>query len=101
MSPGPEDQIPDIADVHLARARIQKQVRITPVLNDADRIAFGVAFPHDGGIFTPAPFGVFSDVGGSIMPVVSPGDITPEGEVIDEAQLTFTEEADGWRIRSL
>jgi threonine dehydratase len=34
MSPGIEDQIPDIADVHLAHARIRQQVRITPVLND-------------------------------------------------------------------
>jgi threonine dehydratase len=34
MNPGSEDQIPDIADVHLAHARIRQQVRITPVLND-------------------------------------------------------------------
>lgn len=34
MNPGIEDQIPDIADIHLAHARIRQQVRITPVLND-------------------------------------------------------------------
>jgi len=34
MNTGFEDQIPDIADVHLAHARIRQQVRITPVLND-------------------------------------------------------------------
>ena len=34
MSPGIEDQIPDIADIHLAHARIRKQVRLTPVIND-------------------------------------------------------------------
>lgn len=60
----------------------------TPVLNDVNQIAFGVAFPHDGGIFTPAPFGVFSDIGGSIAPVVSPGDTTLEGEVIDDARVS-------------
>ena len=34
MSPGIEDQIPDIADIHLAHARIRQQVRLTPVIND-------------------------------------------------------------------
>jgi len=34
MNPGIEDQIPDIADIHLAHARIRQQVRNTPVLND-------------------------------------------------------------------
>ena len=34
MNPGIEDQIPDIADIHLAHARIRQQVRITPVLHD-------------------------------------------------------------------
>ena len=34
MSPGTELQIPDIADIHLARARIHGRVRNTPVLND-------------------------------------------------------------------
>jgi len=34
MNPGFEDQIPDIADIHLAHARIRQQVRNTPVLND-------------------------------------------------------------------
>jgi len=34
MNPASEDQLPDIADVHLAHARIRQQVRITPVLND-------------------------------------------------------------------
>ncbi|MCG8406608.1 MAG: hypothetical protein MI923_15545 [Phycisphaerales bacterium] len=60
----------------------------TPVLNDSNQIVFGAAFPHDGGIFTPAPFGVFSDMSGSIAPVVSPGDTTLEGEVIDDARIS-------------
>ena len=34
MSPGIEDQVPDIADIHLALARIRQQVRLTPVIND-------------------------------------------------------------------
>ena len=34
MNPGIERQIPDIADVHLAHARIRRQVRVTPVLSD-------------------------------------------------------------------
>jgi len=34
MSPGIEVQIPDIADVHLAHARIRQYVPITPVIND-------------------------------------------------------------------
>ncbi len=60
----------------------------TPVLNNANQIAFGVAFPDaDEDIFTPPPFGVFSDVGGSIAPVVSPGDLTLEGEVIEDAKV--------------
>ena len=29
-----EQQIPDVADIHLAHARIRQQVRLTPVLND-------------------------------------------------------------------
>lgn len=58
------------------------------VLNDIDQIAFDVAFPHDDGdIFTPPPFGVFSDVGGPIAPVVSPGDTTSEGELIDDVRI--------------
>lgn len=28
-------------------------------------------------------------------------EVVGEDDVVDEAQLTFTEEADGWRIRSL
>jgi threonine dehydratase len=34
MNPGIEADIPDIADIHLAHARIRKMVRLTPVLND-------------------------------------------------------------------
>ena len=34
MNPGIEDQLPDIADIHLAHARIRQQVRLTPVIND-------------------------------------------------------------------
>jgi len=34
MNPGIEPKIPDIADIHLAHARIRQQVRLTPVLND-------------------------------------------------------------------
>jgi threonine dehydratase len=34
MSPGIEQQIPDIADIHLAHARIRQQIQFTPVLND-------------------------------------------------------------------
>ncbi len=57
-------------------------------LNNADQVAFDVAFPHGGGIFTPPPFGVFSDVDGTILPVVSPGDMTLEGEVIENARCS-------------
>jgi len=34
MTRDPELDIPDIADIHLAHARIREQVRLTPVLND-------------------------------------------------------------------
>ena len=34
MNSGIQDQIPDIADIHLAHARIRQQVRLTPVIND-------------------------------------------------------------------
>lgn len=34
MNPGIEDQLPDIADIHLAHARIRQQARLTPVIND-------------------------------------------------------------------
>jgi len=34
MNPSLKADIPDIADIHLAHARIRQQVRITPVLND-------------------------------------------------------------------
>ena len=35
MTPPPTDEpVPDLADIHLAHARIRSQVRITPVLND-------------------------------------------------------------------
>src|SRR5262249_54066935 len=42
---------------------------------------------NDGDIFTLPPFGVFSDVNGSVAPAVSPGDTTLEGEVITDAQV--------------
>lgn len=35
MNPDAHISIPDITDIHLAHARIRKQVRLTPVLNDA------------------------------------------------------------------
>jgi threonine dehydratase len=34
MNPDNEQELPDIADIHLAHARIRQQVRLTPVLND-------------------------------------------------------------------
>lgn len=34
MDHATEQQIPDVADIHLAHARIRQQVRLTPVLND-------------------------------------------------------------------
>lgn len=34
MKPDADIRIPDIADIHLAHARIRQQVRLTPVLND-------------------------------------------------------------------
>ena len=34
MNLATEHQIPDVADIHLAQARIQQQVRLTPVLTD-------------------------------------------------------------------
>ena len=34
MKPGIETELPDISDIHLAHARIRRQVRVTPVLND-------------------------------------------------------------------
>ena len=34
MNPDHTPEIPDVADIHLAHARIRHQVRITPVLND-------------------------------------------------------------------
>ena len=36
MNADPERDIPDIADIHLALARIRSQVRRTPVINDPD-----------------------------------------------------------------
>ena len=36
MNTDPERDIPDIADIHLALARIRSQVRRTPVINDPD-----------------------------------------------------------------
>lgn len=59
----------------------------TPRLNDADEIAFAAAYPHDGGIFTPPPYGIFSDVDGTIEPVAGPGDTTAEGEIIEHTFL--------------
>src|SRR5215510_525039 len=57
-------------------------------LNGANQIAFSAAFPDDDGdIFTPPPFGVFSDVNGFIAPAASPGDTTSEGEIITDAQV--------------
>ena len=34
MQHGTEDDLPEIVDIHLAHARIRKQARVTPVLND-------------------------------------------------------------------
>ena len=56
MSPGIEDQVPDIADIHLALARIRQQVRLTPVINDpimdeaivAETVAVGSGVRPDG-----------------------------------------------------
>jgi hypothetical protein len=60
----------------------------TSRLNNLDQVAFVVAYPDDdGNIFTPPPFGVFSDVGGTIAPTVAPGDTTLEGDTIRSARL--------------
>lgn len=58
-----------------------------PILNEVNQIAFSAAFPDDGDIFTPPPFGVFSDVDGSIALVVAPGDTTLDGEIITDARV--------------
>ena len=60
----------------------------SPLLNNANQIAFAAALPdNDGDPFTPPPFGIWTDAGGALDAALLPGDTTTEGEVVTSAAL--------------